>query len=76
MTDTNPDWIWDGILSRNAALIKKTWLKLDEAEQRAVLGHLIDMANKPGWMSQQTASAKIAINVISEVKADAENPKK
>lgn len=76
MTNTDPESIWDGILSRNPTLIKKTWLRLSQEEQRTILDHLIDMANKTGWMNQQTASAKIAIDVIAEIKAEAENPKK
>jgi hypothetical protein len=70
MTNIDPEMMWDLLLSRNAALIKKTWLSLGESEQSAVLSHLIDMANKTGWMNQQTGSAKVAINVIAELKAE------
>jgi hypothetical protein len=76
MTIDNPEWIWDGILSRNPQLIRKTWLKLSEDEQKSVLGHLIDMANKPGWMTAQQGSAKVAVNVIAELKADEETTKR
>jgi hypothetical protein len=70
MKNVDPEMMWDLILSRNAALIKKTWLSLDDSEQSAVLSHLIDMANQTGWMNQQTGSAKVAINVIAELKAE------
>ena len=70
MKNVDPEMMWDLLLSRNAALIKKTWLSLDDSEQSAVLSHLIDMANQTGWMNQQTGSAKVAINVIAELKAE------
>jgi hypothetical protein len=70
MKNIDPEMMWDLLLSRNAALIKKTWLSLDDSEQSAVLSHLIDMANQTGWMNQQTGSAKVAINVIAELKAE------
>jgi hypothetical protein len=76
MTNTNPEVVWDMLLSRNPGLIRKTWSSLAPDEQSSVLGHLIEMANKPGWMNQQQASAKIAINVIAEFKGEQENPKK
>ena len=76
MTNANPEWIWDGILSRNPKLITKTWMQLSEEEQKTVLDHLIDMANKPGWMNAQKASATVAVNVIAELKADEQNPKR
>jgi len=70
MTKLDPEMTWDLLLSRNPNLIKKTWLSLDNSEQSAILGHLIDMANKSGWMNQQSGSAKVAINVIAEIKAE------
>jgi hypothetical protein len=70
MKNVDPEMMWDLLLSRNATLIKKTWLSLDDSEQSAVLSHLIDMANQTGWMNQQTGSAKVAINVIAELKAE------
>jgi hypothetical protein len=70
MKNVDPEMMWDLLLSRNAALIKKTWLSLDDSDQSAVLSHLIDMANQTGWMNQQIGSAKVAINVIAELKAE------
>ena len=70
MKNVDPEMMWDLLLSRNATLIKKTWLSLDDSEQSAVLSHLIDMANQTGWMNQQTGSAKVAINVIAELIAE------
>ncbi len=49
-------------------------MQLSDEEQKTVLDHLIDMANKPGWMNAQKGSAKVAVNVIAELKADEQKP--
>ena len=76
MTYSNPEILWDMILSKKPDLIRKTWKALSREEQKSVLDHLIEMANRPGWMNQQQASAKVAVDVIAELKADEMNPKK
>jgi len=70
MNDSNDDSagleaIWDQLLSRDAALIRRAYAALSIDEQRAVLAHLQRMAAEPGWHDEQRISAQVALAAIS-----------
>jgi hypothetical protein len=59
------DRLWDALLSRDFALIQKTYKHLNEKDQKVIMDHLIKMTIDFGWHSEQKRSAEIAIDAIN-----------
>jgi hypothetical protein len=59
--------IWEMILSRQPGVIGKAFDSLAINEQNAVLDHLRRMSSESGWQPAQRESARIALEVISEL---------
>jgi hypothetical protein len=62
--------LWDGLLSRQATLIRTAWATLSPGEKRAVYAHLVRMATEPGWTEPQRDSAQIALAVLGAQRPD------
>jgi hypothetical protein len=56
--------IWDALLSRNVERIRSAFNSLEMGDQKAVLSHLKDMANEPGWQAEQCVSARAALEAL------------
>lgn len=56
--------IWDDILSRRPALIRRRFSKLDNASQNEVMTHLKRMVSEDGWQEVQIKSAQAALEVL------------
>ena len=68
MKTINPnEQIWDDLLSRNPALIQKTYRNLTESDMKTVINHLIKITTEVGWHLEQKRSAQTAINVIRKL---------
>jgi hypothetical protein len=65
-TYSDPESLWDQLLSRRAALIQEAFASLAPQEQRAVLAHLSSMAEEPGWHLEQRLSARAALQALSK----------
>ncbi|MDP2966634.1 MAG: hypothetical protein Q8N39_11480 [Pelolinea sp.] len=57
--------LWDALLSRDSALIQKTYMHLNEKDQKAIMDHLIKMTTETGWHSEQKCSVQAAIDAIN-----------
>ena len=55
---------WAEILSKDPDRIQSAFMTLSTEEQYALLDHLRDMANEPGWSDGQRERAKAALQVI------------
>lgn len=64
--ETYLEQVWDDLLSRDPAKIMVRFASLDHANQTTVLTHLIRMTTEPGWHPEQTASAAIALEYVSD----------
>ena len=62
--------IWDGILSREEASIRRAYLLLDESSQITVFQHLQKMTLDEGWHPEQVKSASIALEIIRKIKSE------
>jgi hypothetical protein len=58
--------IWDDILSRRPARIRRRFDLLDNASQREVIEHLKRMTSEDGWQEAQVASAQAALAALAE----------
>lgn len=58
--------IWDDLLSRRPARIRRRFDLLDEASRQEVLLHLKKMTTEEGWQEPQIISARTALEVLSE----------
>lgn len=59
---------WDGILSRDEQFIKDTFTSLSEADREVVKAHLVKMTTEEGWHAEQVVSARIALQVITQMR--------
>lgn len=57
--------IWDALLSREVQRIRSVYNSLEKEDQKAVLNHLKNMANDPGWHAEQRISAQAALEALS-----------
>jgi hypothetical protein len=64
ITPDDLEGIWDRLLSRQAAVVRTTFISLSEDERRAVLEHLQRMATEPGWQAEQCISAQAALDIL------------
>jgi hypothetical protein len=58
--------IWDDILSRRPARIRRRFDLLDEASRVEVMEHLKRMTTEDGWQDVQVASAQAALAALAE----------
>lgn len=58
--------IWDDILSRRPARIRRRFNLLDEASRQEVLQHLKKMTTEDGWQEVQVVSAQAALAALSD----------
>ena len=65
--------LWDGLLSRQATLIRTAWATLSPGEKRAVYAHLLRMTTEEGWTEPQRASAQMALVVLGKQRPDSHN---
>jgi hypothetical protein len=63
---TNPEDLWDQLLSRQPAQVQAAFTSLTSAEQNAVLAHLSRMVNEAGWHKEQRLSARAALQALSK----------
>jgi len=66
MDDANLEKLWNGLLSRQADRVRVAFESLAHDERKAVLEHLLRMAQEPGWHPEQRASARAALEVLQE----------
>ncbi|MCZ7539086.1 MAG: hypothetical protein M5U29_04045 [Anaerolineae bacterium] len=59
------EYLWNGLLSHRAELIRAAWAALSRRERRAVHEHLVRMATEEGWTAPQQESARIALDVLA-----------
>ena len=57
--------LWDALLSRDSALIQKTYKHLNEKDRKTIMDHLIKMTTETGWHSDQKFSAQAAIDAFN-----------
>jgi hypothetical protein len=57
--------LWDALLSRDAQHIRAAYNSLAVEDQKAVLDHLINMVNEPGWHTEQRISARTALEALA-----------
>ncbi len=58
--------IWDDILSRRPARIRRRFNLLDEASRQEVIQHLKKMTTEEGWQEVQVASAQAALAALAD----------
>ena len=63
-SSTNPEDLWDQILSRQAESVRSAFASLSPQEQSAVLAHLHRMSEEPGWHLEQQKSAQAALQIL------------
>lgn len=63
--------LWEALLSREAEQIRRAYLGLANEEQQAVVAHLRNMAEEPGWHPEQVISARAALQAIEALKPPA-----
>jgi hypothetical protein len=56
--------LWDGLLSRQPELVRRTFEQLGAGEQQLVLAHLRRMATESGWHPVQKTSAEAALQAL------------
>ena len=62
--------IWDDILSRRPARIRRRFNLLDEASRQEVIQHLKKMITEEGWQEVQVASAQAALAALADDNQD------
>jgi len=58
--------IWDDILSRRPARIRRRFNLLDAASRQEVMEHLNRMITEDGWQEVQVTSAQTALAALAE----------
>ncbi len=64
--ESNPEILWDALLSADKDLIREVYVQLDENQCVSVKAHLQKMVSEEGWLSSQRESAHIALNTITQ----------
>ncbi|MFN2145355.1 MAG: hypothetical protein ACK2T7_08365 [Anaerolineales bacterium] len=59
--------LWDEILSRDDARIRKAFSSLNQTEKITVRAHLIKMTTEDGWHPEQIHSAQTALDAIKDI---------
>jgi hypothetical protein len=62
--------LWDALLSRQPVIICEAFYALDEASRSHVLAHLKVMVIEEGWQPEQVLSARAALAVIENKRAE------
>jgi hypothetical protein len=63
---TNPEELWERLLSRQAVQIQAAFISLNAEEQNAVVAHLYRMLEEAGWHPEQRLSARAALQALSK----------
>ncbi len=63
---SNPEELWNRLLSRETGLIRAAFASLSAEQKAAVLAHLTRMAEESGWHDEQRASALAALDALAE----------
>jgi hypothetical protein len=66
---SNPHYleeVWDDILSRRPARIKRRFDMLDAESRKEVIQHLRSMITGDGWQEPQIISAKAALSALEK----------
>jgi hypothetical protein len=58
--------VWDDILSRRPARIRRRFDLLDAASQQEVLQHLTRITTEDGWQEPQIISAQTALKTLRD----------
>lgn len=61
---SDPEFIWENLLSRQSDLIRTAFASLSIEEREAVFIHLERMANEPDWHIEQRKSAEAALTTL------------
>lgn len=56
--------LWDGLLSRQPALVLTAFSTLDSDQRVAVLAHLQRIVSEAGWHPEQRLSAQAALDAL------------
>ncbi len=65
-SSTDPEHLWEFMLSRQADQIRAAFTSLTPEEQAAVLAHLTRMAQESGWHPEQRLSAQVALQTLDQ----------
>jgi hypothetical protein len=63
---TDPEDLWDQLLSRQALQVQAAFASLTSEEQTTVLVHLTRMVEEAGWHPEQRISARAALQALSQ----------
>ena len=66
LNTTDPEDLWDQLLSREAAQVQSAFASLAPEEQDFVLTHLYRMVEEAGWHLEQRLSARAALIALSK----------
>ncbi len=58
--------LWDDLLSRRPARIRRAFNRLPPDQQQSVRAHLQRMVAEDGWHSEQRRSAQIALQALAQ----------
>ena len=64
---SDPEILWDQLLSRQPQHIQAAYQTLLPQEQNAVINHLKRMTSDPDWHPEQRISAQIALDTLKDV---------
>jgi hypothetical protein len=63
---TNPEDLWDQLLSRQTVQVQAAFASLTPEEQNTVVAHLTRILEEPGWHPEQRLSARAALQALSK----------
>jgi hypothetical protein len=66
-TPEHLEQLWDNLLSRQPARIRKAFASLDTTSRKSVYEHLQLMASNPGWQPGQRDSAIAALKALGDI---------
>ena len=58
--------LWENILTRDARRIRAAFAQLDSNVQKVIFEHLTKMSSEPDWHPEQRASARAALDALSD----------
>jgi hypothetical protein len=59
--------LWGQLLSRQAALVRAAYARLEPDDQQAVVTHLRRMSAEAGWHPEQRKSARSALRALNSL---------
>jgi hypothetical protein len=67
----NLEDFWENLLSREPKQIRLAYRSLDATSKKEVLIHLQKMVSENGWLPQQVASARAALETVEKIQNEA-----